>query len=231
MGKGVRTALLCLVFVVFAAGGYVLGGLFTEEKPVEEVVTAPVLSPVPVVSDGGITVPKRASDGTFAFTAQATVESGDQLMYVLWADETCTQEVQKNLDGNFTKVPASVSETYCLRVQNLATGDCSPVILVKGFAKPKVQMYRKITEEELYSIFEKGVSGTNVEKGFEQRLADGFKIVATNLKEDDFLPRRPEDIYGRLRYDQWTSVTIAEPLTYDQQGRLIKLVITIEYPL
>ena len=228
MGKGVRTALLCLVFVVFAAGGYVLGGLFTEEKPVEVVVTAPVLSPVPVVSDGGITVPKRASDGTFAFTAQATVESGDQLMYVLWADETCTQEVQKNLDGNFTKVPASPSETYWLRVQNLATDDCSAVISVQGFAKPQLQMYQKITKEELNNIINVSKSYSAAPKGFSHRIAKSLAIVVNGANPGDENMPDVNSICTQVKLGFWTSVTI-DDIDYDSQNRMNRLVITVNY--
>lgn len=233
MGKGVRTALLCLVFVVFAAGGYVLGGLFTVEKPVEEVVAAPVLSPVPVFVEGSVAAPVRAADGTYDLAVMAAVETGDVLIYELWGDEACTVEVRKSTEGNFTKLPATDSETYYLRVQNLVSKDYSAVVPVKGFTKPQpqLQMYQKITKEELYSIFEKGLTGAGIEKGFNRRLAPGFKITATNAIEGEIMPTKPEDIYTNIRYNAWDSVTIAEPLKYDQQGRLINLVITIKYPL
>lgn len=106
----------------------------------------------------------------------------------------------------------------------------SSLVVVDGFIKPQPEapMYNKITESELYNIFENGIMV--VEKGFNRRLAPGFKITVNGLKDGDSVPSKPEDIYGKLLNGVWASVSIAEPLKYDTQGRLTKLVVTVKYP-
>jgi hypothetical protein len=230
MGKGVRTALLCLVFVAFAAGGYILGGKVFDKSSVEvvEEPVLPVVSTVPVLLEDGITAPKRANDGTFSFTAGAYVESEDQLMYILYADEACTQEVKKDLYGNFESLPALESETYYLRAQNVATKEFSEVVPVKGFAKPQLMMYQKITKEDLNNIINVNKNYSAAPKGFSHRIAPSFKVVVNGADAGDGNVAKIDEICAKVMMEIWSSVSIDE-ITYDSQNRMNKLVITVNY--
>lgn len=233
MGKGVKIALVCLEFIAFAVGGYFIGevlpsGSSIDSPKIEEEVI--VLSPVPVLEEVAVSKPFLGKDGKYSFDAVATVENGDSLIYVLYADENCQKLVVVTGDGKFAGVLPSASQKYYVCAKNVKTGDMSSLVVVDGFIKPQPEapMYNKITESELYNIFENGIMV--VEKGFNRRLAPGFKITVNGLKDGDSVPSKPEDIYGKLLNGVWASVSIAEPLKYDTQGRLTKLVVTVKYP-
>lgn len=234
MGKGVQVALLCLVFTVFTAAGYFFGDVILNDddvktEVVEETVetSAPVISTVPVIPQGGVSAPKRASNGTYSFTAQAYVESGDQLIYFLYADAEATQEVQKNLDGNFTGIPASVSGTYYLLVQNPASRELSTLYPVGGFAAPRPS-YKKITVEELHQIINIDHNFSSTEKGFNKRISPNLNIVVSGANENDVEVHTLEDVCKQVKLHLWSSVIFGTP-SYDDQGRLSRLPITVNY--
>lgn len=244
MGKGVRISLVCLEFMACVAGGYFIGEMFlpdivitkvdvsaeampVEQAPVEEVV---VLSPVPVLLEEGISKPVLGKDGKYSFDVVATVESRDTLAYILYADAECEKMVTVNEDGKFAGVPPTLSQTYYVCAMNISTGDYSDLIELKGFVQPQpqIQKVQKITESELHNIFQNGIMA--VDKGFNRRLAGGFKIIVTNARPGDNIPDRPQDVYGKLLNQMWKSVSIAEPLKYDEENKLTRLVLTVVYP-
>ena len=272
MGKGVKIALLCLVFVVCVAAGYFLGEIRSsdssvkggesvtgpkgrvtsvekkadvEKKTAEEQNTsvgqnapvegqvspaesvAPVLSAVPVISSEA-KAPVKSGNSTYSYKAEASVESGDLLVYVMYADEACSQEIMSSSDGSFTGIPANESGTYYLRVQNVVSKDFSPVTPIKGFDKPKLIMYQKITKEELDNIININKSYSAAPKGFSHRISKSFTIVVNGANPGDGNVSDIDEICAKTMMDIWSHVSIDE-ISYDTQNRMTKLVITVKY--
>lgn len=246
MGKGVKIVLVCLEFVAFAAGGYFIGENFlsgvtiSKEASVQAVVEEPVevpapveevvLSPVPVLLAEGISKPVLGNDGKYSFDVAAAVENGDALVYILFADAECNNKVADNADGKFKGLQPVASQTYYVCAQNAMTGDYSDLIEVKGFVKPepKLQMYNKITKEELDHIFNVAKSYDAAGKGFSHRMAPGYKIVTNGLAEGERKVSDIAEICTKTSFGMWASVSVTE-LQYDAQNRLTKLVITVNY--
>lgn len=243
MGKGVRISLVCLEFMACVAGGYFIGEMFLPDfklikQSVAEVVEEPVpvaeevvvLSPVPVLLEEGISKPLLGKDGKYSFDVVATVESRDTLAYILYADAECEKTVTVNEDGKFAGIPPTLSQTYYVCAMNISTGDYSDLIELKGFVQPQpqIQKEQKITESELYNLFQNGPMATD--KGFNRRLASEFKLNVINARPGDNIPDRPQDVYGKLLNQMWKSVSIAEPLKYDEENKLTRLVLTVVYP-
>lgn len=244
MGKGVKIALVCMEFAAFTAGGYFIGEQFlsdivitkvdgsaeampVEQAPIEEVV---VLSPVPVLVPESVSRPVLGKDDMYSFDVVATVENGDTLEYVLFADDKLEKEFSVNNDGKFTGVPPLTSQKYYVCARNASTGDYSDVIIVEGFVKPepKLQKYTKITTAELNDIFNIKKSYEAAEKGFSHRLAPGYKIIVNGINEGERIPVKIDEICSKIQFGQWNSVTIGN-ISYDGQNRLTKLVITVNY--
>lgn len=236
MNKGLQIVLLVLLFLVSGAVGYflediLLGDKVVAEAAVEQPVAEPAaardtVSTVPVILKDAITAPKRAENGTYGFSVQATVESAHQLKYILYKDEACTQELTGNLSGVFTDIPAAAAKTYYLRAQNVATGDFSEVCPVEGFVQ--LQMYKKITKAELDQMFNVVKEYERVPKDFLSRISGSLKITANGLSQDARQITKIAQIFNNLSVGVWQSVVV-EDIRYDAQGRMNVLIIKVNY--
>jgi hypothetical protein len=159
------------------------------------------VSTIPVVSVGD-NAPVRLKNGTYSYKVQATVESGDSLVYILFADEACNAEIQRSSDGSFKGVQPTETGIYYLCVQNFVTKECSPVIPVKGFEKPKLIMYQKITKEELNNIINVAKSYTAAPKGFSHRMSPSFKIIVNAAKAGDGNVSTIDEICSRVMFEE-----------------------------
>ena len=233
MVKGLQIALMALLYIVCAVGGFflqdiVMGEPVLVEVPAQEEVVVeapaePVISAVPVI--GEISTPKRQATGKYNFSMSASVPTGDELIYIVYLDNECLTEVAKSLDGKFDALPGVASAKYFVRVQNLTTKDVSEVKEVSGFVP--LTMYEKITKAEIERICNSGDFGTAPAK-FNHRIAPGCQIIPQGINPDERGVSTVADVCQKVMMDKWMSVT-AENIEYDSQNRMKKLVLKVNY--
>lgn len=230
MNKNIQIPLLVIVFVVCGACGFFLGNvLFAEPAKVVEpepepmVVEEPVivLSTIPVIDTVSTPVGKG---GRYNFSVIASVESGDELIYGLYRDELCTENVDANFDGNFIDVAGTDSKIYYVKVENTKTRESSEIVSVGGFVKlVKVQ---KVTKDDLEQLF-------NVAKSWSAATPKILAGVPTNvqikvLNQEIEKKRSVNDICMQIESGVWSSVTVLqESLVYDAQDKLIKMTVSV----
>lgn len=233
MNKNIQTVLLGVVFVISGAAGYFIGetvlgdGKEVQKQPepvVEQVAEPVVVSTVPVIME--VSSPVRGTDGKYSFNAVASVESGDVILYSLYADESCLTSVADELKGQFTGLVPVPSQTYYLRIQNLTTKEYSEVMPVKGFVQPV--SYEKVTKAELENLFNVAKNFDAAPKNFGHRISKSLAITVNGANDDDRGVSTIADICLKTQNTLWASVTV-ENLGYDGQGRLNKLVIRVNY--
>ena len=231
--KNNQIALLVLVFVVCGACGFFLGrvvmeaGKNTEPEVVVEVEEyEEVLSTVPVID--GINAP-AGKGGIYEFNVSASVESGDAIVYVLYSDEACSVKVADNLDGRFSGIPGTDSKKYYVRVQNYRTSEASDVVAVDGFAK--LHMFRKIQESELENLFNVIKSWSDAPEWMSASVSTSLQLHVVNLDPDrePRVTRTLGEVCMKVANGQWESVDVRS-LSYDDQNRLLKLSIAVNYP-
>lgn len=223
---------MALLYIVCAAGGFflqdfVMGAVEVSAESVQEEVIAvpevPSVSAVPVVEE--VSVPKRMASGKYSFDVTASVPSGDEIIYLVYAEQQCQTEVARSLDGKFAEIPAVASATYYVCVRNLLTNDSSEVSKVSGFVP--VTMYDKITKAEIEKICNSGDFGTAPAK-FNHRIATGCQIIPKGIKPDERGVSTVADVCQKVMMGIWTSVS-AESIEYDSQNRMKKLVLKVNY--
>ena len=242
MGKGLQIILLALVFGTCGVGGWfleelVLEGSSAQEAVVAEEITepepepytepepvAPTVSAVPLISK--VSVPQRnAETGKYSFSVEASVESGDRLVYALYSDEACTKEVASAYDGRFSNIPSTSSAVYYLQVRNDRTADMADVVSVNGFVK--VATYVKITKEELAEYLTANAPGYS--KDMEHRTAKNLKIICKGITEGESLPQNIYGVQEKLILEMWKPVEI-ESISHDEQGKMSKVELIVTYP-
>lgn len=227
MNKNIQIPLLVIVFVVCGACGFFLGDiLFAEPVKVVEpepvVVEEPVivLSTIPVIDTVSTPVGKG---GKYSFTVSASVESGDELIYGIYRDELCTDNVDANFDGNFIDVPGNDSRIYYVKVENVKTHEAE-IVSVGGFVK--IVKVQKVTKEDLEQLF-------NVAKSWSAASPKILAGVPTNvqikvLNQEIEKKRSVNDICMQIESGVWSSVTVLqESLVYDAQDRLVKMTVSV----
>ncbi|MBE6234317.1 MAG: hypothetical protein E7118_07585 [Bacteroidales bacterium] len=233
MNKSIQTVLLGVVFAVCGAAGYFIGeSVFSDTVASGKadvnndsaVVETPVVSTVPSVLE--VSDPVKGADGKYSFTAAASVESEDVLLFCLYSDEACSESVANELEGVFSGISPVPSQTYYLRVQNYKTKEYSETVPVKGFAQPV--MYEKITKAELENLFNVAKNYDAAPKNFGHRISKSLVITVNGAKDGERGVSTPADICTKTQNGIWSSATV-ENLGYDGQGRLNKLVIRVNY--
>ena len=223
---------MALLYVVCAAGGYFLQGVVMGERAVESAYVpedvedepeVPAVSPVPVIEN--VSEPKHAAAGKYSFTVSASVPTGDQLLYAVYTEQDCLNEVAKTLDGKFENIPGVQSATYYVRVHNLSTDDRSEVMPVKGFVQ--LIMYEKITKSEIERICNSGDFQTAPAK-LNLRIATGCQIIPQGMSSEERGVSTIADVCLKVKSEKWKSVT-AESIEYDSQNRMKKLVLKVNY--
>lgn len=230
MNKNTQIALLIVLFLVCVILGYLLGGLFSKEREeiiepvtVAEPVTEPVVtySTIPVIESVSAPVGKG---GKYSFTVTASVESGDELIYGLYRDELCSDNVAASLDGQFNDIAGTDTKTYYVKVENPSTNESSEVVSVGGFVK--LVQVAKVTKSDLEHLF-------NVTKSWSAASPKILAGVPTSvqikvLNQDVDKKRSVNDICMQIESGVWSSVIVLEEsLVYDAQNKLIKMSISV----
>lgn len=241
MNKGLQIFLLILLFAIGFGGGYVIEDMllgnkeeplpkddqgqekeYTYEKPDDESDEAK--STVPVID--GKPTPKRSANNTYSFTAKATVESGDNLMYELYSDASCTNLIDENRSGEFSNIPSSSNGKYYLCVVNLNTNDVSEVCEISGFVY--VQMYTRLEPHEIENVVNNIKIWSDVPADFKNRVANPIKITVSNLRSDENPVSNLADACRKVNMGTWNSITVTDK-AYDGQGRVNALTISVNY--
>lgn len=240
MNKGLQIFLLILLFAIGFGGGYVIEDMLlgnkeksqpkydqglekeTYKEPDDESDEAK--STVPVID--GKPTPKRSANNTYSFTAKATVESGDNLMYELYSDASCTNLIDENRSGEFSNIPSSSNGKYYLCVVNLNTNDVSEVCEISGFVY--VQMYTRLESHEIENVVNNIKIWSDVPADFKNRVAIPIKITVSNLRSDENPVSNLADACLKVSMGKWNSITVTNK-AYDGQGRLNALTISVNY--
>ena len=238
MNKGLQIFLLILLFAIGFGGGYVIEDMLLGNK--EEPLTKPTPIPNPYDQSGdesdeakstvpvidGKPTPKRSANNTYSFTAKATVESGDNLMYELYSDASCTNLIDENRSGEFSNIPSSSNGKYYLCVVNLNTNDVSEVCEISGFVY--VQMFTKLESHEIENVVNNIKIWSDVPADFKNRVANPIKITVSNLRSDENPVSNLADACRKVNMGTWNSITVTNK-AYDAQGRLNALTISVNY--
>lgn len=241
MNKGLQIFLLILLFAIGFGGGYVIEDMllgnkeksqpkydqgqekeYTDKELGDESDEAK--STVPVID--GKPTPKRSANNTYSFTAKATVESGDNLMYELYSDASCTNLIDENRSGEFSNILSSSNGKYYLCVVNLNTNDVSEVCEISGFVY--VQMFTKLESHEIENVVNNIKIWSDVPADFKNRVAIPIKITVSNLRSDENPVSNLADACRKVNMGTWNSITVTDK-AYDGQGRLNALTISVNY--
>ena len=219
MGKGLQIALMALLYVASAAGGYFVYGAIessgvlhaseVQVSHVPEILSAPT--------------PERQTDGKYRLMVDAYVESNEMLEYLVYSD-TLMQPVYHSADGIFEDIPGITSATYYVSVKNTVTLDQSGFLEVKGFTKPEAapQKFRKITAAEIEMIvrdWEKAPSQ------FNQSFAPDFILNLVGVESNGRV-KTVFDMAQQIELRRWTSVTVTG-ISYDGQHRIKSLTVQV----
>lgn len=195
MNRGIQIVLLVLLFFVCGAVGYVGGGMLNSnepqpvptvdqtkvvvvEEPVVEVVEEPEVKPSTKPEITNIPAPKKNSDNkTYSLVVEATVESGDKLVYYITPDDGRNNViVAESENGIFDKLSHSSNGKYLVWVKNIITAETS-YCLVAGFTEIKVTpSIKPLTKEELNQSLSSTTDGS-VPAHISSRFGAKHKVV------------------------------------------------------
>lgn len=165
------------------------------------------------------------SNGTYSFEVTASADSGDDLVYNLYASGK-VEPVAYSSNGKFKGVPPTEDDmgVYTLEVKNSRTGE-STSKPISGFVKQveKVVAVKKLSAGDLQNMFNSGVVPSSAKPCF----AHGYKIVCSGLADDESAPDRYEEILNRL-IASWSSVVVTS-LSYNDKNQITSIHIKVEY--
>ena len=231
--KNTQIIMLVLVCLVCGVCGYLLAGAVLGDKPArnteteEAAVEEVVFSTVPVIES--VSTPALVS-GKYNFRVNASVESGDTLVYVVCKDAAGNDVVATQRTSDFAGLPPVKSQTYYVLVQNTRTYEVSDVVAVEGFLPPVVT-YRKVTAAELNELFNGYKEWTNAPQHV-VAMNNGVRLHFTGL--DDSRESRPakslSDVANKCKTDTWASANVTSVKHDPERGRLTDVSITVTYP-
>lgn len=232
MRKGLQITMMVLLYVAFAVCGFFLQDVLmdvlnhsntTEISDKSDTSGAQEISPVPVIDK--ISSPVRDASGKYGFEVFAAVATGDQMIFVVYSDQECINEVAKELLGKFESIPAKTDGKYFVRVQNATTKDYSEIVAVNGLV-PLI-MYEKISALEIERVCNSGDYGTAPVK-FNHRIAPGCQIIPQGMNAEERNVSTVADVCQKVMMGIWESISVVN-IEYDSQNRMKKLVIRINY--
>lgn len=156
MNKGIQIVSLILLFSVCGAVGYFIGGVFdkkelqtdnevvpedAEGSVTPEVIETPVVPEVIRSTKPEITnspTPVENKDNKYSLIVEASVESGDSLVYYITKDDKGDDRVATSDDGEFNTLPHSSNGKYHVWVENTKTHERDSCV-VSGFDPIKVK--------------------------------------------------------------------------------------------
>lgn len=165
------------------------------------------------------------SNGTYSFEVTASADSGDDLVYYLYASGK-VDPVAYSSNGKFKGVPPTEDDmgVYTLEVKNNHTGE-STSKPISGFVRQveKAAVVKKLSAGELQNMFNSGSVPSSAKPCF----AHGYKIVCSGLADDESAPDRYEEILNRL-IASWSSVVVTS-LSYNDKNQITSIHIKVEY--
>lgn|GEM_PF-1527718 len=165
------------------------------------------------------------SNGAYSLEVTASADSGDDLVYYLYASGK-VDPVAYSSNGKFKNIPPAEDETgvYTLEVKNSRTGE-STSKPIPGFVKQveKTVTVKKLSAGDLQNMFNSGSVPSSAKPCF----ARGYKIVCSGLAEDESAPDRYEEILNRL-IASWSSVVVTS-LSYNDKNQITSIHIKVVY--
>lgn len=165
------------------------------------------------------------ANGSYKFEVKATTESGDKLVFNLYAAGK-SEPVAYSADGNFKNIPPAEDETgvYTLEVRNTVTNEYTSRP-VSGFLKQVEQktLINKLSAMDLQKMFNSG----NIPASVKPNFAHGYKIVCSGLAEDESAPDRYEEIVNRL-IASWSRVEVTN-VKYNDKNQITVIYINVIY--
>lgn len=154
----------------------------------------------------------------YSFTVRAS--SGNLTFILTDANE---KELKRQDSGEFIVSPTS-SGVYYVCVEDL-TGKRSSLQKITGC----ISVVRKITKEELESIFNSGDASRAQESDFKNRVSSHCKFSFNNCQEEEsYQPKSYNEILNRIRMKTWSSVTV-NSIYYNDKGQMAGASITVNY--
>lgn len=192
-----------------------------QEKKIEkEAEKVPVKQPVTIAI---ISTPKADANGTYSFAVKAEHLPADvTVSSFTLTDVSGTNIIATSSDGRFIGVPASADKgQYNLKV-DLSNGEIVTRDRIGGFDKVE-KVDNRLQAEELTSL----LNSRNKELGLGKnpKVIRKPKIIINNTTDaNDEQVTLIDDIYSRLEFGSWSSVTVTS-VEYDSQGRVNKFAI------
>lgn len=186
-----------------------------------EAVVTPAKSTVP--DKPTITRNPQYDNGTYSFTVESKVDSGDPLKYELYDNSQCTgTAIRVSNDGQFKNVAYASGGKYYVRAVNCNMQDeVSEAVVVSGVH----YRHKQLTKEEIENAFN---LRKELDNNFKNRLGKPHVIVI-NAKLDRGKNLQVEEIRDKLNMEIWKSITVKN-LKYNQTyGTVSSLEIEVEY--
>ena len=219
MNKNLQIFLVVLLFFVCGVVGYFLGEFVFEdtdkEIPEVSVVIEQPKSKIPVILNDPL-VP-QLNGRYYSLDVNATVESGDGLLYSLTTVTEPYKEIQVNNDGKFDSISfPSKGNEYRVVVYNIESVD-STVRIVPGFERI-TKILNPITKDELQRALN-NVTDSEVPKSMYSRFSVQQRVVGRDGKA----------MYGNFA-ELWNASYVLETkfkihhCEYDDDNKLVKVV-------
>lgn len=186
-----------------------------------EAVVTPAKSTVP--DKPTITRRPQYDNGTYSFTVESRVESGDPLKYELYDNSQCTgTAILESTDGNFKKVAYASGGKYYVRAVNCNMQDeVSEAVEVSRVH----YRHKPLTKEEIQNAFN---SREELNGNFKNRLGTP-DVTVINAKLDRDKNIQVAEIRDKFNMGTWKSITVKD-LTHNQSyGTVSSLKIEVEY--
>ncbi len=191
-----------------------------EKKIEQEAKTVKVNQPITFY----VTTPKADADGTYSFTTRAEhLPQGVSVKSYTLSDGS--QVVATSTDGRFKGVPASPNKgLYTLSAElsdgRIITRDRE----VGGFSKVE-KVDTRMQPDELTALLNKRDKDLGLGKN-KNVIKRPTIVINNSTDENDKQVTIIDDIYSRIEFGAWSSVTVTS-VEYDSQGRVNKFAITI----
>lgn len=136
--------------------------------------------------------------------------------------------VSKSDNGKFKAVPATESGEYNLYISwidSLGYSGLSVDTVLTGFKpfeKPKIKKFEADELERLINKCDRKLSTRNA------KISSALQLVFTNINSDETCPQTIDEIYNKIKFGKWSSVTVTS-VDYNDDNQVVQITMQINH--
>ncbi len=143
-------------------------------------------------------------------------------------DIATNDTVVKNQDGKFTRVKPVATEQYRLMItwrDSVGYEGLAFDTIISGFKqieKPKVKKMEASELERYINSCNRKLTQRN------SQISPNVSLNFTNLNDGEMVPETIDEIYNKIKFEKWLSVTV-ESLEYNDENKITAITMTINH--